>query len=63
MVLVATITTLAITNSINGSGNVKSSGFVGGNGIIGNGGTEPSINTWGPSLAFNLVVDFLGKLW
>jgi hypothetical protein len=58
MVLVAIITTSAITNSINGSGSVKSSRYVGGNGTIGIGGIEPSTNTWGPLLALNLVVDF-----
>jgi hypothetical protein len=63
MVLVATITISAITNSINGSGSVKSSGYVGGNGTIGNGGTKPSTGTWGPLPTFNLVVDFFGKLW
>jgi hypothetical protein len=53
MVLVATTTTLANINSINGNGNVKSSGSIGGNGTTGNGGTKPSTNTWGPLFAFN----------
>jgi hypothetical protein len=28
-----------------------------------NGGTRPSISTWGPFLAFNLVAEFFCKLW
>ncbi len=42
MVLVATTTISTNTNSINGSGSVKSRGFIGGNGTTGNGGTRPS---------------------